>query len=522
MWKKWWFWFVVSGVLFCVGLAVTASILARRIEPFVREQTELYLRNRFGADVEIGRLDASLRAGSPLNSLMTGGKGTLVRASGEGIKVRLRGRRDVPPILDIGRFEFDVDMSTLWNGPVDVPRVMLERFHLTIPPKGQRGDMPNLDIESSGSKGGVVIRRILADGARLTILPKDRNKAPLIFDLHQLRLFDAGVDRALRYDAVLTNAKPPGLIDSSGSFGPWDASEPSNTPLSGEYNFKNADLGVFKGIEGTLSSTGKFAGILERITVDGTTVTPDFRLSASGNRVPLRTSFHVVVDATNGNTLLEPVRAQLGSASFECRGGVVRNTEEIGKTVDLDVKLRKGDVADLILLAMKGTKPMLRGAVMLDFKLVLPPGRGEIADRLKLQGRFELENARFTSPTVQEKIDNLSRRGQGRPKDKGVDEVPSTIAGDFLMQQGRIRFSRLRFTVPGSAVELAGRYLFDSEVMDFRGKLRLEARVSETMTGWKRWVLKPVDPFFAKDGAGTVLGIAITGTRSDPQFGLDR
>jgi hypothetical protein len=35
-------------------------------------------------------------------------------------------------------------------------------------------------------------------------------------------------------------------------------------------------------------------------------------------------------------------------------------------------------------------------------------------------------------------------------------------------------------------------------------------------------VLKPVDPFFAKDGAGTLLSIAVTGSREDPKFGRDR
>ncbi len=76
--------------------------------------------------------------------------------------------------------------------------------------------------------------------------------------------------------------------------------------------------------------------------------------------------------------------------------------------------------------------------------------------------------------------------------------------------------------MPGSAVNLVGKYLFETEQIDFHGKLRLQARVSQTMTGWKRWLLKPVDPFFAKDGAGTVLSIAVTGSRANPNFGLDR
>jgi hypothetical protein len=42
------------------------------------------------------------------------------------------------------------------------------------------------------------------------------------------------------------------------------------------------------------------------------------------------------------------------------------------------------------------------------------------------------------------------------------------------------------------------------------------------MTGWKRWLLKPIDPFFASQGAGTLLHIQVVGTSKDPQFGRDK
>jgi hypothetical protein len=51
--------------------------------------------------------------------------------------------------------------------------------------------------------------------------------------------------------------------------------------------------------------------------------------------------------------------------------------------------------------------------------------------------------------------------------------------------------------------------------------LRMQAKLSQTMTGFKSWLLKPVDPFFSKGGAGAVLPIKITGTRQNPSFGLE-
>ena len=38
---------------------------------------------------------------------------------------------------------------------------------------------------------------------------------------------------------------------------------------------------------------------------------------------------------------------------------------------------------------------------------------------------------------------------------------------------------------------------------------------------WKSLLLKPVDPFFKKDGAGAVIPVQVSGTRSAPKFGLD-
>jgi hypothetical protein len=80
----------------------------------------------------------------------------------------------------------------------------------------------------------------------------------------------------------------------------------------------------------------------------------------------------------------------------------------------------------------------------------------------------------------------------------------------------------LVFRVEGAQVRLAGRYNLRSDTVDFRGQVRTEARLSRMMKGWKRVLLVPVDPFFAKDGAGAQFDIAVTGPASSPKFGLDR
>jgi len=534
--RKFWLWAGGIVLVLGIGLTVAGVLLSQRFEPFIKAQTVLYLEKRFDSKAELEALRVSMPMESPLKVLLNKGRGAQVRVEGTKIALRHQGRTDIPPMFAMDRFFFEVDLHTLWEKPTRVRFIRLDGLALTIPPKDQRPSLsgsaseeevlqsepPTEEEVAPPGAPSVLIDEVVADGAKLVMLPKDPAKAPLIFDIHKLKLTSAGPGVAMNYDAELTNAKPPGLIHAKGSFGPWVAPEPARSAISGDYTFKKADLGVFKGIAGTLSSKGKFRGLLAGMEVEGETQTPDFRLTMGGEPVPLKTKYRAIVDGTNGNTLLQPVIAILGSTVFECKGGVVRGREDIGKSVLLDVVMKQGKIDDVLRLAMKGGKPFLTGGVGLRLKFELPPGQGEISDRLEISGDFDLREANFTSPTVQDKIDEFSRRGQGRPKDEQIDEVPTNLKGVFRMADGVMRFSELVFNIPGAEVDLRGRYRFSDETLAFRGKMRLDAKVSQTQTGWKRIVLKPVDPFFSKQGAGTLLSIQIAGQRSNPEFGRDR
>ena len=95
------------------------------------------------------------------------------------------------------------------------------------------------------------------------------------------------------------------------------------------------------------------------------------------------------------------------------------------------------------------------------------------------------------------------------------------MQGTFNLASGIISFSELQFKVPGTQVNLMGTYSLDGKVFDFHGKARMDAKLSQMVTGWKALLLKPVDPFFSKNGAGTEVPIKITGTESEPHFGVD-
>ncbi len=239
-----------------------------------------------------------------------------------------------------------------------------------------------------------MIETVHADNAVLRILPKKIGSDPLIFELYKLTLHSVGFDHPIEYDAKLKNAKPPGLIDAKGGFGPWQKINPANTPLSGEYKFQNADLSVFKGISGRLSSVGQFKGVLQSIVVNGTTDTPDFKVRLGNHPVDLKTEFHAVVDGTNGDTLLQPVTARFGKTTVICNGAVAKMGGRKGKTVVLDVRVDDGRIEDLMKFAVP-SKPPLTGTIRFTAKLELPPGDQDVMEKLRLRWDIQRSKCRI-------------------------------------------------------------------------------------------------------------------------------
>ena len=234
----------------------------------------------------------------------------------------------------------------------------MDGVEIHIPPKGQRPDwsgggepQPNTQNQNA-SQPSVIIQEIRIQNASLEILPVSPRKATLPCEYSES---SAGFGRGRRPHAVrasLTNTKPPGNIHSTGSFGPWNADEPGDTPLTGHTQFNHADLGVFNGIAGILHSTGQMDGKLSSLNVHGQADVPDFRLKRSGNPVPLSTNFEALVDGTNGNTILKPVNATLGKTHFTTSGGVIQHEPNRPRAIDLVANIPNGDLRDVLRLAM--------------------------------------------------------------------------------------------------------------------------------------------------------------------------
>ena len=499
-------------VAFTLVLILAALLLsfATRATPHVRDRVVVALEERFKSDVEMESFQVSL---FPRPEIL-----------GTGLVLRHQGRTDVPPLIKIGAYSSSAGLWGLMRTPMRLNTVELERLDITIPPRTRSSKGPASDAAAPGNSPPIVSRlsidKVVTRAARLEVVPRNPHKMPWVWDIHNLVMRGLGNGDGATFEALLTNPKPRGEIELEGKFGPWATDDPEQTPLSGDYIFKSANLNTIKGIAGMLSSTGKFSGVLERIEVQGETRTPDFSIDIAGHAVPLTTRFQAVVDATNGDTWLEHVDAQLANTHLIARGAIVRAKEVKGRHIALNVTVDDGRIEDVLRLAVKGPKPMISGHMHLNTKFLLPAGEEDVVDKLELSGTFRFHEARFTNVKVQEQINTLSRRGKGIT-DKNGPNVVSRLSGRFTLKRGTLSFSELSFGVPGAVVQIAGTYDLKRELLDFRGNLLLDASLAETTTGWRAVLARVVQPLFRRPGGGSKLPIKIAGPADKPQFGLD-
>jgi hypothetical protein len=505
---------LTTAILVAIVAAVLVSA-ASRATPHVRDQLLAAFNERFETDVAIDALQVAVFPRPEV--------------SGAGLTVGASHGTGAPPLVRVDAFGASAGLLGLLGTPVRLRTVTLDRLEINIPPGGLRvrsggeesAGAPAPAPRTPATRRRLTIGEIIAHEAELRIAPKDAGRQPRIFDIHDLHILGYGERDGAEFRASLTNPVPKGNIETKGRFGPWHAREPRKTPLAGEYVFSKADMDTIKGLGGTLSSRGTYGGVLERIEVSGETSTPDFSIDIAGRPVPLATRFTAIVDGTNGNTYLEQVDARVFDSHIHASGEVVRTADVDGRHVALDIRIDKARIEDLLKLAIKGSKVPLTGAIRVNTKFRLPAGDADVVRRLRLDGDFALDSARFTSFDVQKRIVTLSQKGRGEDAPPDGESVVSKLRGRFTLRNASLAFSNLTFGVPGATVRLAGTYHLETEALDFAGDLLLDASLRETVSGWKSILAAIAQPFFRRPGGGSKIPIKIGGTREKPEFGLD-
>jgi hypothetical protein len=543
-------WGLVTAGVALAGVGITLAVLARHLEPFLRAQIVAELEFRFHTRVELDQFHVSVHEGrEAMWGIWADGKGLRIwPPQRSGGNAALQTAADSVPLIELNEFSFHVPLRYRQTKTLRIPEVRLAGLKIVLPPRPERDRKTEIEAAIAPqpeSPGGilqkVVVERVVCQGAELKLETANPAKLPLTFSIQTITLTHLAQGKPMDFEAELINARPRGLIRAKGAFGPWVVDDPGASAVNGKYRFDEANLAEFKGIAGTLSSKGTYDGTLRDIAVTGSADVPNFSLTKFGTPMDLQTSFKAQVNGTDGDTYLDEVDAQLGQSKFRLAGKVVRvridaNGREIpvsmstrpepariGHLIQMKVDVSSARIEDFLKLVSKSGTPPMTGGVTVRASLEIPPGKQPAPNRMRLDGQFTLDDARFTSQAVQERMEDLSLRGQGKPgavKDTPPQIVAATMNGTFQMANGVVTLPNLEYEVPGAQVTLSGKYSLDG-TLHFDGIARMQATVSQMVGGWKGFFLRPADRFFRKNGAGTQVPIKVRGTRDHPDFSVD-
>ncbi len=394
-----------------------------------------------------------------------------------------------------------------------VPRIIAEGAHVFIPAFGTK---ESFNTQHSTT----VVDELVANGSLVEFEPKQAREVPFQFDVHEATFRGVRWGSAIGYHLKFHNPNPPGEILADGKFGPYSKQYPDKTPFSGSYIFDHADLSVYGGISGILSSRGNFGGTLKQLSVTGTTATPDFRVKDSGNSFNLTTKFDADVNGQNGDTFLKSVEAHFGHTTLMAQGSIAKAEAGRGKFTKIQFSSDHGRIEDVLGLFTSERAPM-SGEIVFRATTDLPPGDQPFLRKVELEGSFDIAQGTFSKAKTQRGVDELSAGARGEHKEDPED-VLTGLKGQVKLVEALAHFTELSFSIPGAHADMHGTYGLDEpHRVNLHGQMRVETRISKTTSGVKSFILKIIDPIFKKKKKGEVVPVHILGTYEKPDFGLD-
>ncbi|HZP61920.1 MAG TPA: AsmA-like C-terminal region-containing protein [Terriglobales bacterium] len=381
--------------------------------------------------------------------------------------------------------------------------------------------IPAQDNEKFRSSSDVTIDELKSTNATLQFAPRDKTKKPSKFVIYECTLRDLGGFRAaVPFHARLDIPEPPAQITTSGKFGPWKHGNAGQIPVSGTYQLENANLGVFSGISGTLSSTGNFEGTLDRISIQGKADVPNFTVSDSSHHVDLKNDFKAFVNAKTGDISLESVESHFWRTTVWSHGTIARQGPKKTRVTDIEMQAQNGRIEDVLDLFISADKAPMTGVSNMRAHVTIAPPLHPFLRIVKLQGDFGVDAAQFTKSDTQKDVNKLSAEARSE-NDQDPSRVLSNLKGHADLTDGTATFTDLSFSIPGAHTTMHGTYNLISERIDLHGTLAMDSSLSHTAHGPKALLLKFMQPFFKRKRGGSKVPVKITGTYDKPAFGLD-
>src|SRR5208283_494075 len=432
---------VLLGLAALVLVVGIVSAVVARHWPFSQERVTQSLQSTFPATVSFQKFHATY---FPQPGCIAEGV----------VFTRLGAIPGTPPVVTIQRLTIRAQYLDLLFRPGYLAGIVLAGFRVRIPPLGTPIQQSNWQKTTSSTQVGEMV----ADGSWMQI-DRSSGHEPLLFAIHTLRLYSVSDKDPASFTVSLHIPLPPGDVRAKGQFGPWNYAEPGQTPVAGEYTFQNADLGVFPGIAGILSSQDKFQGVLSHIDSEGSVDIPKFMVTRSQHSVHLQSEFHAIVNGTNGDAQLQGVRAGFLRTTVLGKGEIAHHEGQDGKVTSVELSVRDGRIQDVLRLFVREANPPLQGTTSFRARVTIPAGDAPFLHKVRLVGDFGIEDGQFAKRATQASVDTLSQKALGEKFGNDSEagdpgRVISELAGHVELRDATATFKNFRFAVPGASAEM--------------------------------------------------------------------
>ena len=486
-------------------LALIAALYLPRVWPFSRERISQSLQEEFRGQVTF-----------------TGFRKTFFPHPGciaDGVTIARESKERGPlAFVNVQKLTVQAHYWDLLLRPGYVAHVKADGLQVRVPKRGT--------FEQAGApeESKTRIGEALAENALLEI-GRERGE-PLKFEIHRMTLHMVGLATQMEYDVAFRNPVPPGEIQSRGYFGPWNGQNLGETPVSGTYQFTDADLSAFGGVSGTLQAHDSFTGKLREITTRGSVEVPEFKLRRAGRSVPLVTKFEARVNALNGDVHLDRLDNMIAKTRVLAHGEVAGKPGQKGKTTSLEFNVSNGRIQDVLRIFIKELSSPISGVTSFRARVVVPPEGKPFEEEVRLSGDFGIEKERFTRTNTRRDVEHLSERARGQEPLKDDDEEDpagvTDLKGHVELKNGVATLTQITFGIPGGEANGHGTFNLLNDKIDFHGTLKTEAQFTKVAGGGVKSIfLKPFDAIFKKKPRGSEIPVKLTGTYAHPEPGLE-
>jgi hypothetical protein len=223
------------------------------------------------------------------------------------------------------------------------------------------------------------------------------------------------------------------------------------------------------------------------------------------------------VNAINGETILDSVKANFGRDQIDAHGSIGRQHDGKHAAV-IELKCDRGRIEDTFYPFVKSPKMPLVGNVAFQMHVVIPSGQERFLKKIEVRSDFRIQEARFTNPETQSRLSKISERHDQKQPDQNS---PADLSGTVHLLNGIAHFSKLSAQDGNATAWFHGNYDLTNEHVNLHGQLTTDASLTKTTSGIKSVFAKALEPLFKKGPHAKVIPVRISGTYHNPSFGLD-